>query len=187
MPPTAREPPRCSARCGGAREAEQQLEGGLVHRLDLRLRPPLQAHAERAEQQRGDRGVEQWRHEQPRRQGLRRAARVSRSRDVVSHVVGGVVLCRHAQPEERRDELLGVGQRHCQRWSCSDSAPEGGAARASSVTTQCGRAAACRAERPLQPAVAEDGDALLARGRAARRWPRAMSIWSRTASASSGS
>ena len=155
-----------------------------MHRLDLRLRPPLQAHTERAEQQRGDRGVEQWRHEQPRRQGLRRAARGSRSRVVVSHVVGGVVRRRHAQPEARRDELRGVGQRHS---SCSDSAPEGGAARASSVTTQCGRAAACRAERPLQPAVAEDGDALLARGRAARRWPRAMSIWSRTASASSGS
>ena len=130
-----------------------------------------------------DRGVEQWRHEQPRRQGLRRAARGSRSRVAVSHVVGGVVRRRHAQPEARRDELRGVGQRHS---SCSDSAPEGGAARASSVTTQCGRAAACRAERPLQPAVAEDGDALLARVRAARRWPRAMSIWSGTASASSG-
>ena len=93
-----------------------------------------------------DRGVEQWRHEQPRRQGLRRAARGSRSRVAVSHVVGGVVRRRHAQPEARRDELRGVGQRHS---SCSDSAPEGGAARASSVTTQCGRAAACRAERSL--------------------------------------
>ena len=48
VPPTARGPPRCSARCGVAREAEQQLEGGRVQRLDLRLRPPLQAHAERA-------------------------------------------------------------------------------------------------------------------------------------------
>jgi hypothetical protein len=63
-----------------AREAEQQLEGGLVQRLNLRLRLLLQAHAVRAEQQRGGRGaellrcprgVEQRRHEQPRRQGLR--------------------------------------------------------------------------------------------------------------------
>ena len=63
-----------------AREAEQQLEGGLVQRLSLRLRLLLQAHAVRAEQQRGGRGaellrgprgVEQRRHEQPRRQSLR--------------------------------------------------------------------------------------------------------------------
>eukprot|EP00964_Phaeocystis_antarctica_P014956 scaffold8263_cov67-Phaeocystis_antarctica.AAC.3 len=82
-------------------------------RLDLRLRPPLQAHAERAEQLRGGRGAKLLRYEQPRRQGLQRAARGSRSRVVVSHVVVGVVLRRHAQlgeqPEERRD----VGQRHC--------------------------------------------------------------------------
>jgi hypothetical protein len=41
-----------------AREAEQQLEGGLVQRLSLRLRLLLQAHAVRAEQQRGGRGAE---------------------------------------------------------------------------------------------------------------------------------
>ena len=39
-----------------AREAEQQLEGGLV--CSLRLRLLLQAHAVRAEQQRGGRGAE---------------------------------------------------------------------------------------------------------------------------------
>ena len=130
-----------------------------------------------------DRGVEQWRHEQPRRQGLRRAARGSRSRVAVSHVVGGVVRRRHAQPEARRDELRGVGQRHS---SCSDSAPEGGAARASSVTTQCGRAAACRAERSLswQSQRTEKSCSRAVERRVDSS--AAMSIWSGTASASSG-
>ena len=76
---------------------------------------------------------------------------------VVGHVVGGVVLRRRAQlgeqPEERRDELLGVGQRHAapelhvglQHLERHDAVRERRLARR-------GRAAARRAERPLQPA-----------------------------------
>jgi len=102
-----------------AREAEQQLEGGLVQRLSLRLRLLLQAHAVRAEQQRGGRGaellrcprgVEQRRHEQPRRQGLRqgelqpahRRAELGAAR---GRQLGGAQQRAQQQRQVGRDEL----------------------------------------------------------------------------------
>ena len=130
-----------------------------------------------------DRGVEQWRHEQPRRQGLRRAARGSRSRVAVSHVVGGAVRRRHAQPEARRDELRGVGQRHS---SCSDSAP-----RAELHVPRASRRSAAEPP-PAEPSARCSRQSQRTEKSCSRAVERrvdssaAMSIWSGHASASSG-